>query len=138
MRSPNPNAFTYTAVFCQVPLQTCLNDHCRKNHRLLSAEAEDTSVAHSTRVIATLAASQTLHFVCGGPNTDFEVIRTHPFPVTPYHLLVLLQQRAGEIKLRTSINRSQSESRRDSTDELHNSRLNRWKRVGDCGVVSNC
>jgi len=28
-------------------------------------------VAHTTRVTATLAGSQMLCFMCGGPNTDF-------------------------------------------------------------------
>lgn len=83
---------------------------------------------------------QQLRFKHGASNTDFSAVRTPSSPATSqaYHLLVLLEQRAGDIQLRAAINRNQSQPGRDSTDKLHHSRLNHWERVGDCGPVPNC
>lgn len=91
-------------------------------------------------VTAPLAAAQQLYFTHGAPHTDFSAVRTPSPPVTSqaYHLLVLLEQRAGEIKLRAAINRNQIQPGRDSTDKLHHSRFYHWERVGDCGAVPNC
>lgn len=60
------------------------------------------------------------------------------FSPQTYHLLILLQQRAGKIKLRICINWSQSESRRGSANKLHKSRFNSWEGVGNGGLISNC
>lgn len=106
---------------------------------LCAGAPKGTSVA-TAAVTAPLAAAQTLYFARGAPNTDFSAVRTPSFRVTSqaYHLLVLLEQRAGEIKLRAGINRNQSEPGRDSTDKLHHSRFNHRERVGHRGAVPNC
>lgn len=107
---------------------------------LLCAGAPKGTSVTTAAVTAPLAAAQTLYFARGTPNTDFSAVRMPSFCVISqaYHLLVLLEQRAGEIKLRAAINRNQSEPGRDSTDELHHSRFNHRERVGHCGAVPNC
>lgn len=106
--------------------------------KLLCAGAPKSTSVVTAPATAPLAAAQLLCFTHGAPNTDFSAVRTSPVTSQAHHLLVLLEQRAGEIKLRAAINRNQIQPGRDSTDKLHHSRFHHWERVGDCGAVPNC